>query len=161
MHDPAHTSRRPIVKARKQVGALPVMYGADGVLRVMLITSRDTQRLIIPKGWPMKGRKDHRAAAIEAQEEAGLIGRIHRKSIGSYTYWKRRPGHFIYCRVKVFILEVYRQLADWREKAERRGIWLLVDDAAEQVDEPGLVTIIRDLPSNLPRTQAPRQKADA
>lgn len=141
----------PGLKPRKQVAALPIMYNSDGRLRIQLITSRETQRLIIPKGWPMKGRKDHRAAAIEAREEAGLIGRIHRKSIGSYTYWKRRPGAFLYCRVKVFVLEVISQLTDWREKDQRRGVWLLLDDAAEKVDDPGLVPILRDLPDRLPR----------
>lgn len=42
----------------------------------------------------MKGHKDHEAAAIEAEQEAGLVGRIHKKPIGTYTYWKRRadPG---------------------------------------------------------------------
>ena len=142
---------RPKLKLKKQVAALPITYGADGTLRVLLITSRETKRLIIPKGWPMKGHKDYRAAAIEAREEAGLVGRVHRKSVGSYTYWKRRVGHFDYCRVKVFILEVTSQLIDWKEKGERHGVWLLVDDAAELVDDPGLVTIIRDLPSVLPR----------
>lgn len=141
----------PKLKLRKQVAALPVMYDSDGTLRVLLITSRETKRLIIPKGWPMKGRKDHRAAAIEARQEAGLIGRVHRKSVASYTYWKRRPNGFEYCRVKVFILEVLSQLVDWREKGQRRGAWLLVDDAAELVDDPGLAAIIRDLPDVMAR----------
>jgi 8-oxo-dGTP pyrophosphatase MutT (NUDIX family) len=37
----------------------------------------------------MKGRSDPEAAAQEAREEAGLEGKISRKSIGSYSYWKR------------------------------------------------------------------------
>ena len=140
--------RKP--KVRKQVAALPVMVDGTDRLRVMLITSRETQRRIIPKGWPMKGRKDHRAAAIEAREEAGLIGRVHRKPIGSYGYWKRLPDHFVYCKVKVYLLEVSGQLKTWPEQGLRRGAWYLVEDAAELVDEPGLVTLIRDLPSLMP-----------
>ena len=134
-------------KARKQVAALPVSYDGDGSLRVMLITSRQTKRPIIPKGWPMKGYKDHRAAAIEAKQEAGLLGHVHQKPVGSYSYWKRRADHFVYCRVKVFILEVTSQLINWREKGQRRGVWMLVRDAADLVDDPGLMTIIRDLPA--------------
>lgn len=133
----------------KQVAALPVMVDTAGRLRVMLITSRDTQRRIIPKGWPMKGRKDHRTAATEAREEAGVIGRVHRKSIGTYSYWKRLPDQFMYCKVKVYLLEVSSQLKTWREQGQRRGAWLLVDDAAEMVDEPGLVPLIRELPDLL------------
>lgn len=139
------------LKARKQVAALPVRLDAAGRTRVLLITSRETKRLIIPKGWPMKGHKDYRAAAIEAQEEAGLIGRVAKKPIGTYTYWKRRPEHFDLCRVKVYLLEVERQLPAWREKGQRQGAWFLVDDAAELVDDAGLVTILRDLAAKWPR----------
>lgn len=150
----SRTPPGPALKPRKQVAALPVMVDADGALRVLLITSRETQRLIIPKGWPMKGRKDYRAAAIEAREEAGLIGRVHRKPVGSYIAWKRRAARFDYCRVKVYILEVISQLLDWREKGQRRGVWLRVDDAADLVDDPGLVTLIRGLPATLqPRSK--------
>ena len=58
-------------------------------LEVLIITSRETGRFIISKGWPMKGHADHDAAATEAREEAGLIGKVRRKPIGKYTYWKR------------------------------------------------------------------------
>lgn len=142
---------KPKPKTKKQVAALPVRLDAAGRTRVMLVTSRDTKRFIVPKGWPMKGYKDYRAAAIEAQEEAGLIGRVGKKPIGSYTYWKRRPDHFELCRVKVFILEVERQLPAWREKDQRQGAWFLVDDAADLVDDAGLVTILRGLSEIWPR----------
>ena len=138
------------IKPRRQVAALPIRNDAQGRLRVMLMTSRETKRLIIPKGWPMKGRKDHRAAAIEAMEEAGLVGRIHRKSMGTYIYWKRMRDHFDLCRVKVFVLEVVRQLPVWREQDERTIGWLLADDAADLVDDAGLSRIIRKLPKRVP-----------
>jgi 8-oxo-dGTP pyrophosphatase MutT (NUDIX family) len=141
----------PKLKERKQVAALPVMREESGTALVMLITSRDTARPIIPKGWPKKGLEDHESAAIEAREEAGLIGWIRHKSAGSYTYWKRRPDRILYCRVKVFILDVRAQLIDWPERNERRAGWLLPADAAELVDEPGLATIIRSLPQVAPR----------
>ena len=136
-------------KPLKQVAALPVSVDPEGRLRVLLVTSRETQRFIIPKGWPMKRRKDHEAAAIEAEQEAGLVGRIHKKPIGAYTYWKRRADHFDLCRVKVFVLEVRDRLPDWREKGQRRGAWLLVGEAADLVDEYGLVEILRELPQRL------------
>lgn len=82
----------------------------------------------------MKGRTDQEAAAIEAEQEAGRIGK---KPISAYTYWKRRADHFNYCRVKVFVLEVRDRLPNWREKSQRRGAWLLVREAAELVDEYG------------------------
>lgn len=133
------------MKIRKQVASLPVATDDAGRLLVMLITSRETRRLIIPKGWRVKGRKDHRAAAIEAREEAGLIGRVHRRPVGTYTYWKRLPNRFVYCAVKVYVLEVTGQLKTWPEKGQRRGTWLLAEDAVERVDEPGLVPIIHEV----------------
>jgi 8-oxo-dGTP pyrophosphatase MutT (NUDIX family) len=42
-----------------QVAALPLTIGEDGVMRVLLLTSRETKRWVIPKGWPMKGRKPY------------------------------------------------------------------------------------------------------
>ncbi len=145
-------------KIRKQVAALPVRLDAAGQTRVLLITSRETRRFIVPKGWPMKGRKDYRAAAIEAQQEAGVIGRVHKKPAGSYMYWKRRPERFDLCRVKVFILEVQHQLPAWREREERESAWLLADDAANLVDDPGLVTIIRKLATTWPRRKTARSQ---
>lgn len=142
---------KPKSKARKQVAALPVRLDGEGRTRVLLITSRETQRFIVPKGWPMKGHKDYRAAAIEAQEEAGIIGRVGKKPIGSYTYWKRRADHFELCRVRVFLLDVERQLPAWREKGQRQGAWFLVEDAANLVDEAGLVAILRGLHEVWPR----------
>ncbi len=153
--------KMPKPKVRKQVAALPVRLDASGQTRVLLITSRETNRLIVPKGWPMKGRKDHRAAAIEAQEEAGVIGRVHKKSIGSYTYWKRRADHFDLCRVKVFILEVQRQLPAWREKGQRQSAWMLVEDASELVDDTGLVPILQRLSEVWPRRPGSKAAASA
>ena len=148
---PAHT-------IRKQVAALPVRLDGDGHLRILLITSRGTGRFVIPKGWPMKGRKDHQAAAIEAREEAGVVGRVHKKPIGAYAYWKRQVDRFEYCKVRVFLLEFGHQLPDWREKGQRRGAWLRIEDALGLVDESGLLAILRDLPPELAERLARRSK---
>ena len=156
---PAPSRKPPPHKIRKQVAALPVRLDDGGRLRVLLITSRGTGRFVIPKGWPMKGRKDHQAAAIEAQEEAGIVGRVHKKPVGAYSYWKRRVDRFEYCRVRVFLLKFRHQLPDWREKGQRRGAWLRLEDALGLVDEPGLLAILRDLPSDLTRKLASRTKA--
>ena len=151
--------KQPKLKMKKQVAALPVRVDAAGRTRVLLITSRETKRLIVPKGWPMKGHKDYRAAAIEAQEEAGVIGRVGKKPVGSYSYWKRRQDHFELCRVKVYLLAVERQLPAWREKDQRQGAWFLIDDAVDLVDDAGLATILRGLGDVWPR-RAPKKGAE-
>lgn len=75
-----------------QIAALPLTVGDDGNVRVLLLTSRETKRWVIPKGWPMKGRKPYEAAAQEALEEAGVIGHTKKNPIGSYVYFKRRDS---------------------------------------------------------------------
>jgi 8-oxo-dGTP pyrophosphatase MutT (NUDIX family) len=129
---------------RAQVAAIPVRRAANG-LEVLLISSRETRRWIIPKGWPMKGRKDHQAAAREALEEAGVSGKVHKLPIGAYTYQKRLAVGVQPCRVMVYVLEVDKERSNWREKDQRRREWLSPETAAEQIQEPGLARLIRGL----------------
>jgi 8-oxo-dGTP pyrophosphatase MutT (NUDIX family) len=110
----------------------------------MLVTSRETRRWIIPKGWPHKGRTPHRSAAREAYEEAGVVGRVHRDQLGSFSYEKRLPtGDTVICKVHVFALEVRQQSRDWPEKQEREVKWMSPGQAAKTVREPMLAKIIR------------------
>lgn len=122
---------------------------ADGQWRVLLITSRETQRWVIPKGWPMKGRTDAQAAAREAFEEAGVEGRVRKKPVGTYEYWKRGSTEFTLCEVTVFLLEVKAQLETWPEQGQRRLQWFTVEDAAQAVEEPGLSSVISKLEKRL------------
>ncbi len=129
---------------RPQVAALPVRLGAGG-LEVMLISSRETRRWIVPKGWPMKGRKDHEAAAREALEEAGVSGKVRKRPLGAYTYDKRVADGLQPCRVMVYLLEVEKELSSWREKGQRQRQWFTLWAAAELVSEPGLARLMRSL----------------
>ncbi|MEZ0167240.1 NUDIX hydrolase [Microvirga sp. TS319] len=131
-----------------QVAALPFRI-KDGRIEVLLVTSRETKRWLIPKGWPMKGKKPYKAAAREAEEEAGVKGAIKQEPMGSYDYWKRRASHFDLCRVNVYPLEVSKQLKSWREKGQRDARWFEVEEAALQVLEPALADLIRSLPQHV------------
>jgi 8-oxo-dGTP pyrophosphatase MutT (NUDIX family) len=131
-------------KARRRVqyAALPFRF-APG-LEIMLVTSRETGRWVIPKGWPMPGKSPSQAAAREALEEAGVTGKITRPSIGVYEYDKLvRGAPAIPCRVRVFALAVKEQRANWPERAERTTAWFSCEDAAAAVAEQGLADIIR------------------
>jgi 8-oxo-dGTP pyrophosphatase MutT (NUDIX family) len=131
---------------RAQVAALPVRLAADGI-GVLLVTSRETRRWIIPKGWPMKGRKDHQAAAQEALEEAGVAGRIGKHPIGAYTYQKRLGQRVEPFRVMVYLLTVETQLDTWRERDQRKRRWFAPAEAAARVKEPALAAMILGLVS--------------
>src|SRR5215212_10181800 len=130
-------------KPRPQIGALPFRLD-DGQLRVMLITSRETRRWVIPKGWPMRGLKPHRVAEREAYEEAGLKGQIGKVAVGVYAYEKRLGnGLAVPCEVSVFPLQVTSQRKRWPEMGQRDGRWLSPGEAADLVQEEGLQHLLR------------------
>jgi 8-oxo-dGTP pyrophosphatase MutT (NUDIX family) len=129
-----------------QYAALPFRRRADGIVEVMLVTSRDTGRWVIPKGWPIRGLGPPDSAAREAMEEAGLAGRIRKRSIGLYHYEKRlADGSAVSCAVQTFAFEVEEQFTSWPEQDERRTQWFELQRAAAAVQEPELSSIILKL----------------
>jgi 8-oxo-dGTP pyrophosphatase MutT (NUDIX family) len=91
-----------------QFAALPWRLSESGTRQVMLLTSRETRRWVIPKGWPMKKRKPAEVASQEAYEEAGLIGHIvDKRPVGTFHYAKRLAKREVLCRVRVFLFLVW------------------------------------------------------
>jgi 8-oxo-dGTP pyrophosphatase MutT (NUDIX family) len=132
---------------RIQYAALPYRSVGKSGTEVMLVTSRGTRRWIIPKGWPQQGKAPHHSAAREAFEEAGVVGVVKPKPLGTFAYRKRlKNGASILCKVKVYPLEVVRQSDQWPERQQRKTRWLSVKEAAEAVQEPKLSKIIRRFP---------------
>jgi 8-oxo-dGTP pyrophosphatase MutT (NUDIX family) len=100
-----------------QFAALP--YRRAERLEIMLVSSRETGRWVLPKGWPIKGIKPHETAAREALEEAGILGKIAKSPLGGYSYAKRlENGSVQICQVQVFAFEVERERNSWVEKHE-------------------------------------------
>lgn len=133
-----------LVPELRQVAALPLRM-KHGQLEVCLVTTRETRRWTIPKGWPMKDIKDCRAAAIEAEQEAGLLGRTRKEPVGEFLYWKRRNLQFDLVRVFVYQLDVTGHLPSWREMSEREVRWFKPRDAALLVEEVGLAAMLEGL----------------
>lgn len=108
----------------------------------MLITSRETQRWVIPKGWPMEGLTAAQAAATEAYEEAGLRG-IMGEAIGVYAYAKRlKDLNTRDLSVEVFPMKVEGELTFWPEAQVRRRRWFSREAASSAVEEAELAEII-------------------
>jgi 8-oxo-dGTP pyrophosphatase MutT (NUDIX family) len=129
----------------QQVGALPVRRAADGTLLVLLVTTLETQRWVIPKGWPWPGEHDYTAAAEEAREEAGVLGEPKADSFGTYTYEKRKSKGAVPVRVTVYLLEVSEELDIWPECEVRQRAWFTPGDAAALVQEPELRDLLLQL----------------
>jgi 8-oxo-dGTP pyrophosphatase MutT (NUDIX family) len=150
----AATKKNAVRKAKKggrvrQVAAIPFRLGKDGGIEVMLVTSRETRRFIVPKGWPMKGKSGRKAATLEAEQEAGVTGKALKKPAGAYSYWKRLSNRFVRVDVVVYLLAVTDEHADWRERKTRRRAWLSPRDAALLIDEPELATLVATLQAPL------------
>lgn len=129
-----------------QSAALPFRMTPDGAPEILLITSRETRRWILPKGWNEDNVKPHDTAALEAFEEAGVRGRIKKKPIGSYIYEKRMDnGGGVPCQVVIYPLKVTEVLNNWPEKAQRERRWVSLEHSALLVSEPGLVKLLQSL----------------
>ena len=138
------SARRSARSETRQVAAL-AWRESEGGLQILMITSRETRRWVIPKGGRMVGKTDPEAAAIEAMEEAGVQGSIKTAAIGVFRYMKRlRGGEERAYLVAVYPLKVLIQLGAWPEQAERERRWMSPEAAAASVHEPDLARLIRD-----------------
>ncbi|MBB1498747.1 NUDIX hydrolase [Paracoccus sp. MC1862] len=118
--------------------------------KVLLITSRDTGRWIIPKGWPMPGRTLAQAALQEAWEEAGVHAHAA-EDLGIYHYDKTHDrGFAIPVEVRVFLVPV-EALADcWPEQPQRTRRWFAPEKAAGLVSEAELAALLSTLAPRRP-----------
>ena len=66
-----------------QYAALPYRTDAQGKLEILLITSKERRRWVIPKGNPISSMRNYETAAREAFEEAGVEGGIAPESVGT------------------------------------------------------------------------------
>ena len=129
-----------------QIAALPVRWEKSGKLRVLMVTSRDSGRWVMPKGWQMDGKKPWRAAEIEALEEAGAIGYISKIPVGRYHYDKRLDdGMNLRCRVTLYPMVVEKLANRWKERNERKRHWFSPKKAAKLVEENELSKLLRDI----------------
>jgi 8-oxo-dGTP pyrophosphatase MutT (NUDIX family) len=132
-------------RARRQSAALPLHETAEG-LRLVLITSRETRRWVVPKGWIEPREPAHLGAAREAFEEAGLSGEVERVPLGRYAYEKKLArGVVAPTEVLVFRFRVAALLEEWPERAERERRLFAPEEAACLVREPELARLIAGL----------------
>lgn len=124
-------------------------------LEVLLITSRETRRWVIPKGWPISGLEPEASAAQEAYEEAGVEGSPAPTCIGCYAYDKTldrlsdEPSS-LPCVVAVYPLQVKTLRDRFPERGQRRRKWFSPKKAARRVAEPELQDLLAGLEALLP-----------
>jgi 8-oxo-dGTP pyrophosphatase MutT (NUDIX family) len=139
---------------RVQYAALPYRFNQAATLEILLVTSRQSRRWIIPKGWPIKGLRPAKSAAREAFEEAGVRGKIAAKSIGAFNYHKMldENGIQVPCEVKVFPLLVKRQSEAWPESEQRLVQWVEPSKAVSLIKESDLKKVVAAFAKRLTAT---------
>ncbi|EBA11272.1 NUDIX hydrolase [Roseobacter sp. CCS2] len=137
---------------RLQVAAL-CYRGKGDDMEVLLITSRDTGRWIIPKGWPISGLETSEAALQEAWEEAGVRNsKATPQPIGTYTYDKiLRAGLPVPVETLVYPVKVKELSAEFPEAGERQRKWMSPEAAADLVKEGELKEILRRMTNLFPQ----------
>jgi 8-oxo-dGTP pyrophosphatase MutT (NUDIX family) len=124
----------------KQSGVIPYRK-KQGKIEVMLITSRNKGRWIIPKGIIESGLDARASAAKEAFEEAGVQGDVHRKLLGVYKH--RKWGDV--CTVQIYAMKVRKVYRKWDE-TDREREWLSLKDALERLRKNDLRRAMQRLP---------------
>ena len=110
---------------------------------MLLVTSRDTGRWIIPKGWPIAGLEPYQTALREAWEEAGVRGQAEPLCLGLFSYLKvMGPDQMIPCVVSVYAVKVTRLRDRFPERKQRLRKWFSPHKAADKVDEPALRALL-------------------
>jgi 8-oxo-dGTP pyrophosphatase MutT (NUDIX family) len=133
---------KPRQTPRQQYAALPWRRGPEG-LEILLITSRETRRWVIPKGWGKNGEPAMISAAREALEETGVAGRVREQPLGLYRYDKvMKSGRAQPVQVAVYAMEVLHEHSDWPEREVREKFWTSQAQAARLVAEPELQALI-------------------
>jgi 8-oxo-dGTP pyrophosphatase MutT (NUDIX family) len=129
---------------RQQVGAICFRTVGNGdAIEILVITTRGSRRWAVPKGWPMRKKKPHEAAATEAWEEAGVRGKVGKTTVGRYTYLKwLDDGDVAPCIVDLFQIEVDTVSDTFKERGERELAWVTPDEAARRVREIELKSIL-------------------
>lgn len=141
---PLHFGKSHKTDIRTQFAALCYRIRSNKV-EILLVTTRRTGRWILPKGWPKDGLTPQKSAALEAWEEAGVVGQADGRPLGLFSYSKViEKGETLPCVVMVYAVKVKSLARDFPEKGQRKRKWVTRKQAANKVGEPELARILRD-----------------
>ncbi len=127
-----------------QAGVVPYRF-RDGDIEFCLITSSNRRRWCFPKGIIDPGETPIETALKEAEEEAGLLGEICGKPIGSYQYskWGRTLS------VVVMLMKVRKATDKWEESHLRKRRWVRFEEASELLDRQRLLDLLHQAAERL------------
>ena len=109
--------------------------------KILLITSINSRKWIIPKGVIEDHLSPQESARKEAFEEAGVTGEVLDILIGEYRYNKWGGT----CNVRVYPLYVTNYYDDWPEAGQRKRQWVSINKAVELVEKEEIKQLFKKL----------------
>ena len=111
-----------------------------GKPEILIISSSKKKHWVVPKGIKEPGLSAQESAAKEAMEEAGVLGKVGRKMLGSYVYDKWGAT----CTVEVYPMKVTKVISKkkWPERHRGRK-WVTPEEAAAKIRQQELAPMIR------------------
>jgi 8-oxo-dGTP pyrophosphatase MutT (NUDIX family) len=117
----------------------------EGGLEILLITSINKQKWIIPKGYVEFNLSPFESAKKEAFEEAGIIGSNETIELGTIAI-KKDLG---VTHMKIFSMEVIKILEDYPEKELRKRKWFNTEEASLKVTIAEIPAMIASLQNKI------------
>lgn len=126
----------------RQSCVIPFRKTEDNDIEVLVIGSSKRKHYVLPKGIIEPNLGSRESAAKESEEEAGVVGQVFQKVLGTFTY--RKWGGL--CTVEVYGQEVHTLLPkkQWQENHRGRQ-WLSPEQAAGKLKEKQFAPIIKEL----------------
>lgn len=123
----------------EQASAVPYRR-RNGRIEFCLITSMGKGRWGFPKGIIDPGETAIETALKEAEEEAGIYGRIEGKPLGQYEY--RKWGTVL--TVTGYLMRVTAAEDDWEEAQWRERAWYTADKARAVIDRDEILALLEE-----------------
>lgn len=117
----------------------------ENKLEILLVTSIRKKKWIVPKGYIEFNLTPFESAKKEAYEEAGVVGSNETVEVGQFIAEKKNRKELI----KVYTMEVDKELNDYPEKNLRKRKWFAFDEAMEKVQNPQIKNFIKKLKETL------------
>lgn len=143
--------QKPLSLFQKSKHDVRTQFGAvcyrivNGKIQILLVTSRRSRLWIVPKGWPIDAKTPAQSAAIEAWEEAGVLGTANSACVGLYSYTKRLlKDDTLPIVVSLFAIHVKRTAKKFPESHQRKRKWVSRKKASNMVSDPELGKILRN-----------------
>ena len=124
----------------------------NGSIELLLITSIKKQRWIFPKGYIEFNLTAFESAKKEAYEEAGVIGENETVELGAFVLKKKNHQSY----VRIFSMEVTKELKEYPEKNLRKRKWFSVKEALDHIENNDIKNFVHKLENKVkPANQNP------